>query len=74
MVCNSYRHENLVEIIRFFIDRGVDVFAATEDERRETALDLFSLEWNPYEHGNKSEVLELLSNKNIKLHTKSFHC
>lgn len=65
-LCRHYNHANLIDIVELLIANGAGVQEKNRDEH--TASDLLE-NLSSYNHGNKSEVLQVLNSGNQKTNT-----
>jgi len=66
LLCMHYKHDNLIDILRLFIENGIDVNA--KGRKGENALHLLC---EKYEHENLIDLVVLLKENNIDLKAKS---
>lgn len=66
MLCANYKHDNLEELMKPLIKRGVDVNAKTPDGRN--ALHIL---FGNYKHQNLITLVEILKSKNIDMNAET---
>lgn len=66
MLCRLYRHDNLIQLIKFLLAKGADVNAKTPDGRNP-----LHLLCEHYEHDNLLDFVVLLKNNSIDLKAKT---